>query len=82
MARRKKKLKIIYTYFFFFSFTCCLLNAHLRSSSVVHVRSSCSQLTKSFALFALSLYTLLSLFLFQEKIFIVRKWWMLELGLI
>ncbi len=44
-----------------FSLVCCLLGARLSSSCVVLVRSSCSRLAKSFALFALPLHTLLSL---------------------
>ncbi len=44
-----------------FSLACCILGARLRSSSVVRALSSCSRLAKRFALFALSLHTLLSL---------------------
>ncbi len=66
---------------FFFSLAWCLLDIHLHSSFVVRAWSFCSRLVKHFAFFALFSYTLLSFFLSQENMLVVRKQWMLELGL-
>jgi hypothetical protein len=60
----------LFIYFFFFSFACCLLNVRLHFSSIIHARSFCFRLMKSFALFVLSLFTFFPLSLSQEKMLV------------